>query len=265
MRPDHPAPAPPRYPPIQMTAMPAGAVHSSPAPVTSVDSPFVWPAPRPPPTPRPRPPTTAIAAPRQATVARTHRPAEAREDARTPGWPRSAPRELTRREREIHTPAAQGLSNGLRQRVVLTVGIIEGHLSRASVKLGISDAPQQVTGPRQPPEARSTVDRACGAPRHGRHEATSLGSALWSSVSAFDASRRASRRPPSRVSDGQPRPPSDARPGAGASRYRPSRRHPPASDEAAHRLAQDPLGHARDDRRGRGAPERVSPLQRRTT
>jgi hypothetical protein len=63
MPPDDPAPAPPRYPPIRMTAMPAGALHSSPAPVTSVDSTFVWPAPMPPPTPRPRPPTTAIAAP----------------------------------------------------------------------------------------------------------------------------------------------------------------------------------------------------------
>jgi ATP/maltotriose-dependent transcriptional regulator MalT len=50
---------------------------------------------------------------------------------------------LTRREREILTLAAQGLSNGDRQRVVLTVGTIEGHLSHASVKLGISDAPHR--------------------------------------------------------------------------------------------------------------------------
>jgi hypothetical protein len=126
-----------------MTAMPAGAVHSSPAPVTFVDSTFVWPAPMPPPTPRPRPFTTAIAAPRQAAVARTHRLAEAREDARTPALAALGTRELTRREREILMLAAQGLSNGDRQRVVLMVGTIEGHLSRASVKLGISDAPNR--------------------------------------------------------------------------------------------------------------------------
>src|SRR3954454_17459751 len=116
MRRDHPAPAPPRYPPIQMTAIPAGAVHSSPAPVTSVDSTFVWPAPMPPPTPRPRPPTTAIAAPRQATVTRTHRPAEAREDARTPALAAlDTPRVDMPRAGDPHAGRARTVERGDRQ------------------------------------------------------------------------------------------------------------------------------------------------------
>lgn len=78
----------------------------------------------------------------QAAAARAHQLlAAACEDARTPALAAiGAPMTLTRREREIVSLAAQGLSNrAIAQRLVLSTRTVEGHLYRASMKLGVSD------------------------------------------------------------------------------------------------------------------------------
>ncbi|MDQ4032101.1 MAG: helix-turn-helix transcriptional regulator [Actinomycetota bacterium] len=52
----------------------------------------------------------------------------------------ATPLPLTRREREIVTLAAGGLSNRqIADRLVVSVRAIEGHLYRACAKLGVSD------------------------------------------------------------------------------------------------------------------------------
>jgi DNA-binding NarL/FixJ family response regulator len=77
----------------------------------------------------------------QAAAARAHRLAQACEGARTPALAAlAAPLPLTRREREIVTLAAGGLSNRqIADRLVVSVRTIEGHLYRACTKLGTSD------------------------------------------------------------------------------------------------------------------------------
>lgn len=74
-------------------------------------------------------------------AARAHRLAEACEGARTPALIAAArPLPLTEREREIVTLAAQGLSNRqIAERLVVSVRTIEGHLYRASAKLGTTN------------------------------------------------------------------------------------------------------------------------------
>ncbi|MEU7754406.1 LuxR family transcriptional regulator [Micromonospora sp. NPDC049101] len=73
-------------------------------------------------------------------AARAHRLAEESEGARTPGLALARPLPLTDREREIVTLAAEGLSNrAIADRLVVSVRTIEGHLYRASAKLGTSN------------------------------------------------------------------------------------------------------------------------------
>lgn len=74
----------------------------------------------------------------QAAAARAHRLAGACEGARTPALLAVArPLPLTGREREIVTLAAQGLSNQeIAGRLTVSVRTVEGHLYRASAKLG---------------------------------------------------------------------------------------------------------------------------------
>jgi DNA-binding CsgD family transcriptional regulator len=73
-------------------------------------------------------------------AARAQALAEACEGARTPALAAAAaPLPLTDREREIVTLAAAGLSNRqIAERLVVSVRTVEGHLYRASAKLGIS-------------------------------------------------------------------------------------------------------------------------------
>lgn len=73
-------------------------------------------------------------------VARAHRLAEACEGARTPALVAVArPLPLTEREREIITLAAHGLSNRqIAERLTVSVRTVEGHLYRATAKLGVS-------------------------------------------------------------------------------------------------------------------------------
>lgn len=75
-----------------------------------------------------------------AAAARAHRLAELCEGARTPALIAAArPLPLTEREREIVTLAAQGLSNReVADRLVVSVRTVEGHLYRATAKLGLS-------------------------------------------------------------------------------------------------------------------------------
>ena len=72
---------------------------------------------------------------------RAHQLAEACEGATTPALAAAArPLPLTDRERESVTLAAQGLSNReIADRLVVSVRTIEGHLYRASAKLGTSN------------------------------------------------------------------------------------------------------------------------------
>ncbi|MCW2913308.1 MAG: helix-turn-helix transcriptional regulator [Actinomycetia bacterium] len=79
--------------------------------------------------------------PTRAAAARAHRLGEACEGARTPALVAAArPLPLTEREREIVTLAAQGLSNReIAERLIVSVRTIEGHLYRASAKLGITN------------------------------------------------------------------------------------------------------------------------------
>jgi DNA-binding NarL/FixJ family response regulator len=74
-------------------------------------------------------------------AARAHALAEACEGATTPALSVAArPLPLTRREREIVTLAARGLSNRqIAERLVVSVRTIEGHLYRASGKLGTAN------------------------------------------------------------------------------------------------------------------------------
>jgi DNA-binding CsgD family transcriptional regulator len=74
-------------------------------------------------------------------AARARRLAEACEGARTPALVAAArPLPLTEREREIVTLAAQGLSNReIAERLVVSIRTTEGHLYRASAKLGITN------------------------------------------------------------------------------------------------------------------------------
>ncbi|HEY6421940.1 MAG TPA: helix-turn-helix transcriptional regulator [Pseudonocardiaceae bacterium] len=77
----------------------------------------------------------------QVATTRAHRLAEACEGARTPALAAiAAPLPLTNREREIVTLAAGGLSHReIADRLTVSVRTIEGHLYRASAKLGTSD------------------------------------------------------------------------------------------------------------------------------
>jgi DNA-binding NarL/FixJ family response regulator len=77
----------------------------------------------------------------QAAIARAHRLARDCEGARTPALAGlTTPLSLTRREREIVTLAAGGLSNRqIADRLVVSVRTVEGHLYRACAKLGTSD------------------------------------------------------------------------------------------------------------------------------
>ncbi|MFD9701390.1 LuxR C-terminal-related transcriptional regulator [Lentzea sp. NPDC059081] len=76
----------------------------------------------------------------QTATARARRLAEACEGARTPALVAlAAPPKITRRQREILTLAAGGLSNGdIAQRLVVSVRTVENHLYRACAQLGIS-------------------------------------------------------------------------------------------------------------------------------
>ncbi|HWO65542.1 MAG TPA: helix-turn-helix transcriptional regulator, partial [Umezawaea sp.] len=67
--------------------------------------------------------------------------AQACESARTPALAAlTAPPEITRRQREIITLAANGLSNAdIAQRLVVSIRTVENHLYRASTRLGISN------------------------------------------------------------------------------------------------------------------------------
>jgi DNA-binding NarL/FixJ family response regulator len=67
--------------------------------------------------------------------------AQACENARTPVLDQLArPLPLTRREREVASLAAQGLSSpAIAERLYLSVRTVEGHLQRAYTKLGVSD------------------------------------------------------------------------------------------------------------------------------
>ena len=77
----------------------------------------------------------------QVATARAHRLAQACEGARTPALAAlAAPVPLTRREGEITTLAAGGLSNRqIADRLTVSVRTVEGHLYRACAKLGVSD------------------------------------------------------------------------------------------------------------------------------
>ncbi len=81
----------------------------------------------------------------KAATTRAHRLAQFCEGARTPALaavaaPLPLPLPLTSREREIVTLAAGGLSNRqIAERLVVSVRTVEGHLYRASAKLGTTD------------------------------------------------------------------------------------------------------------------------------
>jgi DNA-binding NarL/FixJ family response regulator len=77
----------------------------------------------------------------QAAATCAHRLSQACEGARTPALAAIiAPLPLTRREREIVTLAAGGLSNRqIAERLVVSVRTVENHLYRACTKLGITD------------------------------------------------------------------------------------------------------------------------------
>jgi DNA-binding NarL/FixJ family response regulator len=76
----------------------------------------------------------------QTATTRARKLAQACEGARTPALSSlTAPPEITRRQREIITLAASGLSNGdIAQRLVVSIRTVENHLYRASTRLGIS-------------------------------------------------------------------------------------------------------------------------------
>lgn len=76
----------------------------------------------------------------EVAAARAQRLAQACDGARTPALVASAhPLPLTNREREIVTLAAQGLSNQqIADRLFVSVRTVEGHLYRASAKLGVT-------------------------------------------------------------------------------------------------------------------------------
>ncbi|PSL55839.1 AAA ATPase-like protein [Saccharothrix carnea] len=77
----------------------------------------------------------------QTATARARKLAQACEDARTPALAAlTAPPELTRRQHEILTLVAGGLSNAdIAQRLFVSVRTVENHLYRVSTKLGISN------------------------------------------------------------------------------------------------------------------------------
>jgi DNA-binding NarL/FixJ family response regulator len=77
----------------------------------------------------------------QTATARARRLAQACEGARTPALAAlTAPPKITRRQREILTLAASGLSNGdIAQRLVVSIRTVENHLYRATTRLGISN------------------------------------------------------------------------------------------------------------------------------
>ncbi|WP_191242438.1 helix-turn-helix transcriptional regulator [Amycolatopsis deserti] len=77
----------------------------------------------------------------RAAATRAHQLAEACEGARTPALAAAEqPLPLTDREREIVTLAARGLSNReIADRLVVSVRTVEGHLYRASTKLGVTE------------------------------------------------------------------------------------------------------------------------------
>ncbi|MQA02536.1 MAG: helix-turn-helix transcriptional regulator [Streptosporangiales bacterium] len=76
----------------------------------------------------------------QSAAARAYRLAQSCEGARTPALVAVArPLPLTGREREIVTLAARGLTNKeIADRLVVSVRTVEGHLYRASAKLGVT-------------------------------------------------------------------------------------------------------------------------------
>ncbi|MFF0525635.1 LuxR C-terminal-related transcriptional regulator [Actinomadura nitritigenes] len=78
--------------------------------------------------------------PAAAAAARAHSLAEACQGARTPALAATAlPPPLTPREREIVALAGAGLTNRqIAERLVLSVRTVEGHLYRASAKLGVT-------------------------------------------------------------------------------------------------------------------------------
>jgi DNA-binding NarL/FixJ family response regulator len=80
----------------------------------------------------------------RGAAARAARLAEAAEGARTPAYQAVVrPLPLTDREREIVNLAAQGWTNRqIADRLVVSVRTVEGHLYRASAKLGVSDRTQ---------------------------------------------------------------------------------------------------------------------------
>ena len=77
----------------------------------------------------------------QSAAARAQRLAEACEGARTPALRAAGkPLPLTEREREIVALAAIGLANrAIADRLMVSVRTVEGHLYRASAKLGTTD------------------------------------------------------------------------------------------------------------------------------
>jgi ATP/maltotriose-dependent transcriptional regulator MalT len=82
--------------------------------------------------------------PAQTAVSRASRLAALCEDARTPALLAALrPLPLTTREREIVTLAADGLSNrDIATRLLVSVRTVEGHLYRATAKLGVTDRTQ---------------------------------------------------------------------------------------------------------------------------
>ncbi len=88
----------------------------------------------------------------QTATARARRLAEACEGARTPALAAlTAPPKLTRRQREILTLAASGLSNGdIAERLVVSVRTVENHLYRASARPGTSPGQQDRPAPDLP-------------------------------------------------------------------------------------------------------------------
>ncbi|WP_190864123.1 helix-turn-helix transcriptional regulator, partial [Actinomadura sp. RB99] len=78
--------------------------------------------------------------PAAAAAARAHSLAEACQGARTPALAATAlPPPLTPREREIVALAGAGLTNRqIAEPLVLSVRTVEGHLYRASAKLGVT-------------------------------------------------------------------------------------------------------------------------------
>ncbi|MFC0432486.1 LuxR family transcriptional regulator [Kutzneria buriramensis] len=82
--------------------------------------------------------------PAQAAVSRATRLAALCEGARTPALLAALhPLPLTTREREIVTLAADGLSNrDIASRLLVSVRTVEGHLYRATAKLGVTDRTQ---------------------------------------------------------------------------------------------------------------------------